>query len=87
MMVQQCLMFTGFSCFGLHWIPMIIQRADIRKKYHLQGDIVTDLLTSCCCACCSLVQQDKEVEHQESLLAQKGASTVYQAPEGMAYKN
>jgi hypothetical protein len=62
---------------------MILQRADIRRKYNLQGDFVTDLLTSCCCACCSLIQQEKEVEAREMELVGKEAG--YKQPEGMAY--
>lgn len=81
----QCLMFTGFSCFALHWIPMVFQRADIRKKYNLQGDFVSDLLTSCCCACCSLVQQDKEAEIHEKDLASKVNGVGYTKPHDMSY--
>lgn len=79
-------MFLGFTCFGLHWVPMMFQRADIRKKYRLQGDFVTDLFTACCCGCCSLVQQDKEVEYREERLEQGGNEVGYQAAEEMAYR-
>lgn len=65
---------------------MIFQRADIRKKYQLQGDFVTDLFFACCCGCCSLVQQDKEVEHREGLLGQGAAEVGYQPTEEMSYK-
>jgi Cys-rich protein (TIGR01571 family) len=78
-------MFTGFSCFGLHFIPMMFQRADLRKKYNLQGDFVTDLLTSCCCGCCSLIQQDKEAEFREKELAEKVNGTGYVKPQDMSY--
>ena len=81
----QCLMFTGFSCFGLHFIPTLFQRIDIRKKYNLQGDFVTDLLTSCCCACCSIIQQDKEAEVREAEMGEKGAMNGYSKPQDMTY--
>jgi len=61
---------------------MLMQRADIRRKYNLQGDFVTDLLTSCCCACCSLIQQEKEVEFREKELGNKAG---YAKPEAMSY--
>lgn len=79
-------MFTGFSCFGLHWIPMMFQSAEIRKKYGLQGDFVTDLLKSCCCGCCVLVQQEKETEQREALLHAKVDETGYQSNVAMEYK-
>ena len=69
-------------CVGLHWIPMLMQRADIRQKYNLQGDFVTDLLTSCCCGCCSLIQQEKEVEYREKEL---GSKVGYTKPETMSH--
>lgn len=79
-------MFTGFSCFGLHWIPMMFQSAEIRKRFGLQGDFVTDLLKSCCCGCCVLVQQEKETEQREGLLKSKVEEAGYQQTDGMAYK-
>lgn len=80
----QCLMMAASACVGLHWIPMIFQRADIRRKYNLQGNFVTDLFTSCCCGCCSLIQQDKEAEVREKELADK-ANAGYAKPQGMSY--
>lgn len=78
-------MFAGFGCFGLHCIPTFLQRLDIRKKYNLQGNFVTDLLTSCCCSCCSLVQQDKEAEMREGELAMKVNGDGYGKVQNMAY--
>jgi Cys-rich protein (TIGR01571 family) len=78
-------MFTGFTCFGLHFIPTLFQRIDIRKKNNLQGDFVTDLLTSCCCACCSIIQQDKEAKKREGELAEKAGLNGYTKPQGMTY--
>ena len=78
-------MFTGFTCFGLHFIPTLFQRIDVRKKYNLQGNFVTDLLTSCCCACCSIIQQDKEAEVQEKALLSKVDDKGYGHVQGMNY--
>lgn len=50
-----------------------MQRADVRKKYDLQGSCISDAAINCCCACCSLIQQDKECEFREKeLLGGKG---------------
>jgi len=78
-----CLLLCGSSCFGLHWIPLSMQRAEIRARYHLQGSCLVDIATSCCCGLCSLVQQEKEVaDHEKS-----GAPVQqqYQAQGGMEY--
>jgi hypothetical protein len=40
----------------------MLQRIDIRDRYSLQGDGVTDCLKVCCCGCCDLMQQEKESE-------------------------
>ncbi|ORY66186.1 PLAC8 family-domain-containing protein [Pseudomassariella vexata] len=63
-----CLMFFGSACVGLHWIPMSMQRADIRNRYHLQGSCLVDIATACCCGVCDLVQQDKEATQRELLM-------------------
>ncbi|KAH8882283.1 PLAC8-domain-containing protein [Thozetella sp. PMI_491] len=81
-----CLLFCASGCFGLHWIPMSMQRADIRTKYNLQGDCVTDILASCCCGLCSLVQADKEAEAREALLPATGVKEPYQNTGGMVYQ-
>jgi len=80
-----CLLLCASGCVGLHWIPLSMQRAEIRQKYHLQGSCLTDIATSCCCALCSLVQQEKEAEHREPLMAQGGVKEQYQATGGMVY--
>jgi len=77
-----CLGFWASMCVGLHWVPMVMQRSDIRRKYNLQGDCITDLLMSCCCGCCSLIQQEKEVEFREKEMEGKEG---YAKPEAMSY--
>ncbi len=61
-----------------------MQRADIRQKYNLQGNCLTDIATACCCGLCDMVQQDKEATLREA----QGAGAVkqqYQAPNNMTY--
>ncbi|RYO74287.1 hypothetical protein DL766_007016 [Monosporascus sp. MC13-8B] len=82
-----CLLFCGSGCFGLHWIPMSMQRADVRKKYNLEGSCLLDIAASCCCGCCSLVQQDKEAAHREPLVnGSADTQQEYQTSNGMEYK-
>jgi hypothetical protein len=66
---------------------MAMQRADLRTKHNLQGSCLLDIATACCCGCCQLVQNDKEAEYREQLLAsqQGGVQQGYQAAGGMAY--
>ncbi|KAL2162301.1 hypothetical protein VTH06DRAFT_7214 [Thermothelomyces fergusii] len=66
-----CLLFCATGCFGLHWIPMAMQRADLRTKHNLQGSCLLDIAGACCCHCCQLVQDDKEAAHREPLLLQQ----------------
>ncbi|KAH7038030.1 PLAC8 family-domain-containing protein [Microdochium trichocladiopsis] len=81
-----CLMFCASSCFALHWIPMSMQRADIRARYNLQGSCLVDIATACCCGLCDLVQAEKESEQREALLRSNGpAAEQYRPAEGMAY--
>ncbi|KAF2399070.1 PLAC8-domain-containing protein [Trichodelitschia bisporula] len=81
-----CLLFTAAAFVGLHWIPASMQRSDIRRKYHLQGNCLTDIASACCCALCDLVQQEKEAEFREAELG-KGAPVQqqYGQHEGMEY--
>lgn len=75
-------MFWGSSCFGLHFIPLALQRANLREKHNLQGSCLVDIATACCCGCCDLIQQDKEAEYRE---AQASSGQGYKANEGMSY--
>ncbi|KAF2475457.1 PLAC8-domain-containing protein [Lindgomyces ingoldianus] len=60
-----CMAFTGLACLGLSFILPMIQRGDIRAKYHLSGNGCKDCLCACCCQPCDLTQQDKEVAWRE----------------------
>lgn len=72
------------GCLGLHWIPVAMQRADLRAKHNLGGSCLVDIATACCCGCCSVIQQDKEAEYRE-LAAGGSVQQAYQAPGAMAY--
>ncbi|KAF2732316.1 PLAC8-domain-containing protein [Polyplosphaeria fusca] len=61
-----CVGYTGLACLGLSFILPMIQRGDIRAKYHLQGNGCKDCLCACCCAPCDLQQQDKESQYREN---------------------
>lgn len=58
-----------------------MQRANIRAKYNLQGNCLTDIATACCCGLCDLVQQDKEAAYRE-LNSGGAVSEQYKAPPG-----
>ncbi|KXJ94596.1 PLAC8 family-domain-containing protein [Microdochium bolleyi] len=80
-----CLMFCASSCVALHWIPMSMQRADIRSRYNLAGSCLVDIATACCCGLCDLVQAEKESEQREALLRNSAGAQQYQPAEGMSY--
>jgi len=83
-----CLVVIGTSFICLSWLPLALQRADIRTKYNLEGDGKTDLLWGCCCGLCNLVQQDKEAAYREGLLAAGGEGVQqqgYQSNGGMEF--
>jgi Cys-rich protein (TIGR01571 family) len=81
---QQCWGFYGLSCFGIQFIMPMLNRGDMRAKYHLEGDAVKDLLCACCCTPCDVAQQDKESAFREEergpMMAQPGMV------DGMQYK-
>lgn len=83
-----CLLLCGTGCIGVHWIPMALQRSDIRKKYGLEGNCLTDIAMSCCCALCSLTQAEKETLHLEEEAAAHGGKAQYDnGGDRMEYKN
>ncbi|KXX77772.1 Protein PLANT CADMIUM RESISTANCE 9 [Madurella mycetomatis] len=78
-----CLLMCASGCVGLWWLPVAMQRADIRTKHNLEGSCLFDIATSCCCGCCSIVQQDKEAADRE--LGNGAVQEAYKAPSGMSY--
>ncbi|QDS72097.1 hypothetical protein FKW77_003431 [Venturia effusa] len=78
-----CLLLCGSACVGLHFIPMALQSADIRKKYGLQGSCLEDIAKACCCALCTLVQAEKETKIREA--ENKGVDGQYSQAETMSY--
>jgi len=81
-----CLLLVGSACVGLSIIPLVMQRAEVRHKYNLEGSCLTDIALTCCCGLCSIIQQDKEAEYREALLGGSGVVTQQlQGQEGMVY--
>ncbi|CAK7265918.1 hypothetical protein SEPCBS57363_001832 [Sporothrix epigloea] len=82
-----CLLLFGSACCGLFWLPMAIQRSDIRKKFNLEGDCILDIAASCCCALCVLTQDEKEVKARDAAGqgSSYGITQQYQATGGMTY--
>ncbi|CAK7231139.1 hypothetical protein SEUCBS140593_007825 [Sporothrix eucalyptigena] len=81
-----CLLLCGSACCGLHWIPMALQRADIRTKYNLEGNCIVDIAASCCCALCVLTQDEKEVKARDAAgQGNGGVKQQYQAAGNMTY--
>ncbi|KAG2415119.1 hypothetical protein HFD88_006310 [Aspergillus terreus] len=76
-----CLIYFVSSYCALHWIPLMMKRGEIRKRFNIEGSGAGDCFSSYCCPCCTLVQNEKEVEFQSTRIQQSG----YQAPAGMAY--
>jgi hypothetical protein len=57
--------FWGLACVGISFIMPMLNRGDMRAKYHLQGNGCKDCLCACCCTPCDVTQQDKESEFRE----------------------
>jgi Cys-rich protein (TIGR01571 family) len=81
---QQCLGFYGLSCLGIEFIMPMLNRGDMRAKYHLEGNACKDCLCAFCCTPCDVAQQDKESAFREEergpLIAQP------EMVDGMQYK-
>ena len=75
-----------FAC-GFQSVLAAIQRARIRKLYHLDGSLGADCLKACCCCCCVLMQDEREVREREELLRRHAgpATGAYVVPGGMTY--
>jgi hypothetical protein len=60
-------------------MPML-NRGDMRAKYHLTGNGCQDCACACCCTPCDVTQQDKEAEFREEqnkpLMGQPGKEGV-----------
>lgn len=80
-----CLLSVVAVCVPL--LPLTItsmQRSDVRRKYDLKGDCITDIALSCCCGCCSMIQQDNEAAYREGELA-GGVKEQYKNGDQMTY--
>ncbi|KAF2439427.1 PLAC8-domain-containing protein [Karstenula rhodostoma CBS 690.94] len=62
---SSCMAFCGLACLGISFILPMMNRSDIRAKYHLKGNGCGDCLCACCCTPCDLTQQEKEVSYRE----------------------
>jgi Cys-rich protein (TIGR01571 family) len=62
---SKCAGFCGLALVGISFIMPMLNRGDMRAKYHLRGNTCTDCLCACFCQPCDQSQQDKESAYRE----------------------
>lgn len=63
-----------------------MQRSEIRRKYHLKGNCLTDIAVACCCVLCDLTQQEKEAQFREAEIASGNGPAQYSSNNTMTYE-
>jgi Cys-rich protein (TIGR01571 family) len=63
---------------------IFLKRGELREKYNIKGNVLEDCFLTCCCPCCSLIQNEKEVIHQNAVAKPEEG---YRAPQGMTTGN
>jgi len=53
-----------FVCLN-GWILQVGQRTNVRKRYHIEGDSITDCVAAAFCSPCQLTQQSREIALEE----------------------
>ncbi|KLO08361.1 PLAC8-domain-containing protein [Schizopora paradoxa] len=53
-----------FNCFN-GWILQVGQRTDVRRRYNIEGDSITDCFAAALCSPCQLTQQSREIALEE----------------------
>lgn len=61
---NNCLIWYGLSCAGLHWIIQMLKRNELRERFNLEGSQGMDCFGSYCCPCCELMQSEKEARER-----------------------
>lgn len=80
-----CLGFGFLHCCAINIFMNVLQRHELRTKYNLQGDFVTDCLTTWCCVCCNLIQTEKEAEYRALHNPAPVVAQEVKPAEGMTY--
>eukprot|EP01098_Paradermamoeba_levis_P002962 TRINITY_DN1397_c0_g1_i1.p1 TRINITY_DN1397_c0_g1~~TRINITY_DN1397_c0_g1_i1.p1 ORF type:complete len:142 (-),score=44.08 TRINITY_DN1397_c0_g1_i1:110-475(-) len=63
---KACCVWLGLGLLGnLAGVYGAIFRYQLRQKYNLDGNIVTDLAAHCCCCCCAIEQEAQEIKYQQ----------------------
>jgi len=65
-----CCIYCGLTYCSLSWILQLGPREDIRLRYAVRGDAVTDCLISAFCRPCALTQERRELELEEGSFRQ-----------------
>lgn len=88
---ESCLLMTGAWLLALPWVPIWMQRRDVRSRFGIEGGCCTDCLAACCCGCCSQVQIENELKDraETDVLLQpqqplSGPQTMLYAPQYQA---
>jgi len=63
---EDCIAYGILALFNAGWILQAMQRPNVRRRYGIRGDPLTDILISGCCVPCELVQEYREIQLEES---------------------
>ena len=85
LIITKCFGWCALSLCGLQAFLQCQSRNKIRNRFHIDGNLCTDLLAACCCTCCQLVQADKEVINRMSEQTPLTGGPGYQPQQPMQY--
>jgi len=65
----ECLTFWLLNaCFGAGWIMELLNRGDVRRRYHITGNGCSDCCAAWACSPCSMTQIDAQIRDEEVFL-------------------
>lgn len=68
--------------FGFGWVPVWLQRGEIRKRFDINGNFCTDCLATCCCTPCAVAENEVELRDRAQSEALMTTVDQYNAQNG-----
>lgn len=83
---SSCALMFCATCLLVPWVPVCMQRQEMREKFDLEGNGCVDCLATCFCTCCAQIQQDNEVRQRAIDYVPRDSNRYDNRPARMLYE-
>lgn len=80
-----CIIMAAAMCLSVGWLPVALQRSDMRDKFGIKGNGFQDCMVAWCCTCFAISQMNIEMTKRLGKVNNSDMKQGYVAAPSMSY--